>query len=282
MFLGDTVNVMAVVEREISQIQLALVAELLRPLAQGACAAEHAVGEIQRELVVAGGYRRVGGEHALPADGVDVFLGNDRIPEPRGVLGQQLQHQQARVPLIHVVAADLGVAQGAQHPDPADAQYRFLAQAVMLAAAIEVVGQAAIIVGVALQIGIQQIHRHDMAADALDIVLPTPHRDRAAVDVERHARRHLLEIVIHRPDDRFFGLPAARIDALMKVALAREQRDGDHRHAHVRRRAQGIPGQDPQTPGIRWDVGFQPDLHGEIRHTYVRIHTLSFLWGVLQ
>ena len=137
MALCHSVDVVAVVEREVRHVQHRVGAEFLlafrkRPLITG----DHLMHEVQRKLVLPGRHRRVGREnasgfdqmHHLRRDGVfGLLVGH--IPGLSGKLIRKLQGQQRGMSFVHVEALDFVVApipaitQGAQHPDPAYAQH---------------------------------------------------------------------------------------------------------------------------------------------------------------
>ena len=106
-----------------------------------------------------------------------------------GQLADPLEAEEAGVALVGVEhlgrrgAGEPGV--GAQRPDAADAEQQLLAQAVLAGAAVEAVGDLAVVVGVALDVGVEQQQRHP--ADAGD---PDPrHQRRAAGHLDRDASR---------------------------------------------------------------------------------------------
>jgi hypothetical protein len=60
------------------------------------------------------------------------------------LLGQQLDGQQARMPLVHVKTLEPVVSQRSQHTNAADAKDGFLAQSIVIVAAVQEVRQAAV------------------------------------------------------------------------------------------------------------------------------------------
>ena len=88
---------------------------------------------------------------------------------------EQRQRQQRRVAFIHVVDV-YPQAQSIGHAHAAHAQHDLLLQAVVGVAAVQVVGQAAIPARVAVEIGVEQIDRHDVPVAALHVVAPGAHR----------------------------------------------------------------------------------------------------------
>src|SRR5471030_465342 len=151
--LGDPVYVVTEVERKVGQIQRVLgpkyVIRIVTPVValqdatyevgaenvpgveKSLLSSKNATDNIHRELVVPRRDRRMGREDALLLHRFNVG-GVDRFPAlvPR-VFIQQLECQQARVPLVHVKALDFLVAQGPQHLHPANSKNDLLAEAVM-------------------------------------------------------------------------------------------------------------------------------------------------------
>ncbi len=68
---------------------------------------------------------------------------------------KQAERQQCRVPLVHVVSLDLSRIRLLQQQEAAESEHDLLRQAVALVAAIERVGQRAIVLTVFGKIGVQ-------------------------------------------------------------------------------------------------------------------------------
>ncbi len=262
MSLGNPIDVMAEVEREVGHVQHSLAAEyvLHRELV---ARAKHAMDKVERKLIVTSRHRRMRGEDALAANGFYILVAHFAAGGC-GTLSQQFQRQQAGVSFIHVKAGQGCVAECPQHPQPTHAQDAFLAQAVIRIAAVQVVRQLAVPGGVFSDVSVQEIDGHGEAAAAFDFVFPRADPNRSAIYRHVDLASRLLQEITNRPFDRFFGLPSVRIQALLKVPLAVKQRDGHHRNPQISCRADRIPGQDAQTATVGWHAGFKPDFHGEI------------------
>ena len=82
--------------------------------------AEHAFDEFQRKLIMAGGDGSMGGEHALLTDDLHIVVGEGHPTGAVSLLVQQFQGQQAGMPLIHMQAGEVGIAERPQHTYPTD------------------------------------------------------------------------------------------------------------------------------------------------------------------
>ena len=147
-----------------------------------------------------GRHWRVGREDTARGNGLD-RLGRQRgaISAPREFLLQQRQDQQRRVPFVQVKPCDRPVPQGPQHPDTAETQNRFLVQAVRVIPAVQDIRQGSILGSILLQIGVEEVHGHDMSGSPLDLVTPGSDLHGPAFEFNRHAGLHRLEKVIHGP-----------------------------------------------------------------------------------
>ncbi len=145
---------MAQVEREVGHVQLARATEDFVHV-ENVAPAQNAAHMVERELVMAGGHRCVGGEDALWPDGLHILVVEPVAVEPACAFVEQLQSEQRGVTLVHVEAADLVIAEGAQHPHPADAEDDFLAEAVVRVAAVKMMGKRAVPLRVFREVGIQ-------------------------------------------------------------------------------------------------------------------------------
>ena len=150
---GDAVDVAREAQRQVGHVEQAVVqaAEALDGVA--ALVAEDGVHLVEAELVVPGGHRRVGGEDASLAIAVDIFLGGSAQGRAGEALLQQADAEQRGVALVHVV--DLGLdAERLQQGDAAEAEHGLLAEPVVGVAAVEVVGQPAVLGVVAFEVGV--------------------------------------------------------------------------------------------------------------------------------
>ena len=218
------------------------------------------------EAVDAGRHRGVGGEDRPgpgPLErGVEVHLLTHVLPDP-------LQTEEAGVALVGVEhlgrrgSGDRAVrADGA---DAADPEQHLLGQPVIAAAAVQPVGDLALVAAVLLDVGIQQQQRYpaDLGQPDLGVQRATAERhldpDRPVGAVQLGQRQGV------RIEQRIaLLLPAGGVQRLLEIALAIEQTDPDDRHADVAGRLQVVAGQDPQTAGVlRQHLG-DPELRREV------------------
>ena len=97
----------------------------------------------------------------------------------------QAEGQQGRVPLVHVEGADVPVVELGQHLDSADAEESLLAEAVLFVAAVEVIGEGAVVLAVELRACIEQVDGNYVTGGADDVVAPAAQLDRTAFDGDR-------------------------------------------------------------------------------------------------
>ena len=188
-------------------------ADLLAP------GAEVAVHQLEREPVDARRDRGVGGEDAPGPHGLD-GLG---VAEPLvdDELADALEAEEPGVALVGVEHLGLD-ADGLQRPDAADAEQDLLAQPVLGVAAVEAVGDLADLVGVLLDVGVEEVQRHP--ADArLPHLGHQRHAGQVDLDPDAVARGQRHDV---RVEQRVaLLLPAVGVEALAEVAVAVEQAD---------------------------------------------------------
>ena len=93
---------------------------------------------------------------------------------------------------IHVVAAEVFVAECAQHPHTADSEQHFLAQTIVWIAAIQRAGQIAISFVIGRQIRVEKINGHIESAHTFGIIAPGAQLDPAIFQRHFHTCRLLL------------------------------------------------------------------------------------------
>ena len=225
-------------------------------------AAEVLLHQRQREAVDARGHRGVGGEDAAGPHRLD-GLG---VAEPvaHHQLADALQAQEPGVALVGVEHLGLD-AHGLQRPDPADAQQDLLAQPVLGVAAVEPVGDAAQVVAVLLDVGVEEVQRHPA-----HVRLPQLRHQRVLVGGQVHLDPHVLT-QRERHDVRVeqqvaLLLPAVGVEALAEVAVAVEQAHAHQRHAQVARRLEVVAGQDAQAARVLGDGLGDAELGREVGH----------------
>ena len=217
------------------------------------------------ETVVSGLHRRVRGEHAFLADGMNIVLerfgnaGNRRD----AVLVEQRQAQERGVALVEVVGLD-PETERAQHTHPADAEYGFLLDAVALVAEIEPVGDGAVARLVLGHIGVEQDDRNLVSVRGFQLVEPGPDPDRPAFDVHRHHGADRGRVFLRVPRIGRVDLVAVAIDFLAIRPFAGRERHENDGKRKIRRRAGRVAGEKPKTSRIGMHFGPDADFHGEI------------------
>ena len=155
----------------------------------------------------------------------------------------------------------------AQRADPADAEEQLLAQPVLAVAAVEPVGDVDVVLGVALDVGVEHQQRHP--ADAGH---PDPGDQRRAVgQVDRDRGAGAVGLAQQRDrqavgvEDRVgLLLPALAGQRLLEVAVPVEQPDADDRHAEVAGRLEVVAGQDAEAAGVLRQHGGDAELGREV------------------
>ncbi len=177
VLLGDAVDVVAQVERQVGHVEHVRAADRVgadgRPIAppqdvvgeagdQGVGLVEVNVKRAHQpphhldgELIVPGGHRGVRGEDALLPDCVEVLGHDGRTAGFPGLLVEEFDGQQAGVAFVHMEARQLVVSQRAQHPHTADAQDGFLAEPVPRVAPVEMIRQFPVPLRVLGQVAVQ-------------------------------------------------------------------------------------------------------------------------------
>ena len=144
-------------------------------------------------------------------------------------------------------------AEDAQRPHAADAEQQLLAQPVLAVAAVEPVGHVDVVLGVALDVGVQHQQRHPADAghpDPGDQRRPVGQVDRdggaGAVGLAQQRDRQPVGV-----EDRVgLLLPALAGERLLEVAVPVEQPDADDRHAEVAGGLEVVAGEDAEAAGV--------------------------------
>ena len=225
----DAVDVAARLQREVGHVQRLADQQVGgERLVRVPVVGHHLLHQSQGELVVPRGHRRVRREHAAALDvGGDFMRHHRHAPAPH-FFEAELQHERGRVSFVHVKPADLVEVERAQNTHAADAEQQFLAQPVAQVAAVQVVGQSAVRIGVSRHVGVEKQDGHDMSADAGHLVAPSPQLDGAALDANGGPRRHFGQPLGGRPGDRLLALRAVGAQLLAKVAAPVDEGDRDH------------------------------------------------------
>ncbi len=231
--------------------------------------AEVVAHQVDREPVDAGRHRGVRGEHGAGAHR------GQRLVEVQALavdqLADALQAEEPGVALVGVEHLGPGVAgqlaERAHRPHPADAGQDLLADAVVLVAAVEPVGDPAQVLVVVLHVGVQQQQR-----DPADLGPPDPgaqhpaaghghvHQDRRARGLGEQFQRQAPGVE-HRV---VLDLPAVQRQRLAEVAGAVEQADADQRHAQVGGGLEVVAGEHAKATRVVGQRLGDAELHGEV------------------
>ena len=212
--------------------------------------AEIAVHQFRREIVVAGFDRSVRGEHQAGGGELARF-GEDSGRLRLHQVPHMFEREKGRVAFVHVIDGGLQT-QGLQRAIAADAEQDLLADAHLAVAAVELVGDVAILrAGIGANVGVEQVERD--AADLhppdlrIDRVPARSHLDhqRLAVASRDRAQRQIVKVVVLV----CFLLPARLVQVLAEVSLLIEQPDADQRNAQIAGRLQMIAGENAQAAG---------------------------------
>ena len=214
--------------------------------------------QLAREAVDAGRHGRVGGEHGAGSDGRLGLGEGEAVVEHEPA--DALEGEEAGVALVDV--EDLGKpVERLEGPHAADAEQDLLADALLDATAVETVGDEADVVGVLVDVGVEQEQR-----DAADPGLPQAGLHRGAGDVDGDAD------VGHRDHGHGVGveageallLPAPDVEALAEVAVVVEEPDAGERQAQLVGRLQVVAGQHAEATRVLGEGGGHAELGGEV------------------
>ena len=220
------------------------------------------------------GNRRVGGEDAELANGFEILVGRSLERSALQLLFEQGHSEQRGVALVHVVDERL-IVEGGKDAHSAHAQHRFLPQAVIAVASVEVVGQPAVARIVFLKVGVEEIDGDGVAGDALEVITPGADGDGAILDGYSHDRRFGGEDAFRAPGLRLSRLNAFGIEVLTEVSEAMREGYGDQRQAHVCRGAQGVACEHAETTAIGRYRRADGDFHRKIGNQAIVAVTLQ-------
>jgi len=246
----------AVNAAERQQILLAHAQVLAQP---GKIIAHH----VRAELVMARGYRRVGREHRVGGHRLERGVESQALSDQ---YAHALENQECRVALVDMPGGRLQ-SQFHQRTHAADAEHDFLLEARGAVAAVEPVGDVAIVEGVFVEVGIEQVQRHVPHLHLPDLHLQgTPRQieldpDFGAVIAQNRRHRQILEIGIAVKR----VLVAFGVDGLVEIALAIEQAHADEGQTHVACRLAVIAGEYAQSPGVDRQTLMESELGAKIR-----------------
>jgi len=167
------------------------------------------------------------------------------------------------VALVDVVLADPDIQRG-EHPGPADPEHNRLLQAVLLVAAVEVVGYPPVFWCVLREVRIKEEDRHEAADGAPVIVEPGPDRDVGVSYPDGHPPGKFPHVLPWVPLVRKIDLVAFRGQSLPHVAFPVDERHRDHGDEKIGARTDDVPGKHAETAAVGRDLALDADLHGEV------------------
>jgi hypothetical protein len=224
---------------------------------------DHLVGE----AVVTGLDRRVRREDAhvpYAADLVFELARADLVLRPREA-AQEIEGKEGGMALVQVIAADVE-AERLQNAQAADPEHDLLLEAIDLIATIELVGQAAVGLGVLVKVGVQEQHGYGLADRAAQKMQPRPHPNLAAFQEHGDLGPERGCESFGIPRIGMLDLLARCRDLLSQVAASADQRHEHRRDAEIGARSRRVTGEDAQTAAIGVHLRTGCDFHREIRN----------------
>jgi len=260
---GDSIDIPGEAQGDVGHVHQAIVEAAGVLDGAGAVMAEDLVHLVEAELVVPSGDGGVGGEDALAADRFEVDLLRFAEGVAAKVLFKEADAEQRGVSLIHVIDAGL-TAQGVEKSDAAETEDGLLAETVVGVASVEVVGETAVPLVVAFNVGVEEEDGDDVAGNADDVEAPGADENRPALHGEGNDLVGTGEGRFGRPGNIGFGLLANIIEALAEVAATVHERDGDHGTAGIGRGAEGIACQHAEATRVGGQGRVKGDFHGKV------------------
>ena len=233
--------------------------------------------EVCLEVVVAGRHGSVDGIERRGAHQLHGLVEGEAVLD---VVAQALEVAQGGVALVAVVDVLLD-AEFLEHEGAADAEQDLLLQAVLVVAAVKVVGDGAVILGVHLVVRVQQVefdashvHVPDKGVDLVVLVGDIDHQ-LVAVGVELALDGQRVEILCV-----IFGyLLTVHRQRLREVAEAIEQADTTEIDVGVGSLLEVVAGQHAQAAAVDLQHLVEAKLHAEVGHGRARL--VDFLVHVL-
>ena len=181
------------------------------------------------------------------------------------VFTQPFQADECGVAFVAVVDGRT-YAHNPQCPDTANAQQDFLLETVFPVAAVELIGDLAVLLHVVFEVGIQEVEVGAADADLPDTGV---HHAAGHLHGDGHPVAVLVGYRLCRNLEEVLGvvfrhLIALRGEPLGEIAVTVEQADSDHVNVHVAALLEVVAGQDAQTSGIDLQAGVEPVFHAEI------------------
>ena len=218
---------------------------------------------VRAEVVMARRYRRVGREHGV---GSDRFEGRVESQSLGDQQAHALEHQECRVALVDVPGGRFQ-SEFHERPHAADAEHDFLFYARGPVAAVKAVSDVAIVAGVFVEVGIEQVQRH-----MPHLYLPDFHLHGAPREIDLNPylgaviaqyRRYWQVFEIGIGVKRV--LVALSVDGLVEIALAIEQAHADEGQTNVARRLAMVAGKNAQPPGVDRKTLVESEFGAEVR-----------------
>jgi hypothetical protein len=160
--------------------------------------------------------------------------------------------------------ADPIVAERPEYGHTAQPEHDLLPQAVARVAAVQVIGEAAVVRAVRLPIGIQEEYRDDVAGNPADPVPPGSYDDRSAFHQDRDPDGERLQELLGAPGRWLLGLVPLRAEALAEIPLALQERDAGDGNAQVGTGTEGVAGEHAQAAAVGRHGGLEADLHRKV------------------
>ncbi len=225
--------------------------------------------ELRSEGVVSGGDRGVGGEADAGSQGLDGLV---PVQPALDHLAHQLQGQEGRVPFVHMPHLGLD-AQPAQRAHAAQAQDLLLGDAHRAVTAVQLGREAAVLQGVLLDVGVQ-----DVQPDPTDPDQPDPGVDGAVrhLDLDDHflavGVQGLLGGDVGKVESAVAGfLPPLAVDLLDEVSVVVQQAHADHRDSQIRGCLEVVAGKDAQAARVDGQALVHAEFSRKIGHHMVGV-----------
>ena len=263
VFHGHAVGIAREAQRQQRHIQHAI-SKAAHPFkTRGAISAQNAVGLLGIEAVVPGGNRSMRGEDALPAHLGDVELSYDGLRAAAELAFEQGERQKRGVAFIHVINIYIQ-AEGLGHAHAGHAENDLLLKAVAGVAAVEMIGEGAILGTVAVEVSVEKIDGNDVAGAAFKIVAPGAHGYRAVFNGDGNPCFFLGAELRRVPRLILFTLDSLRAQMLREVSLAMQKRKSGEGNIQIGCRTQGVSCQNPETAGVGGHGGADGNFHREV------------------
>ncbi len=158
----------------------------------------------------------------------------------------------------------LGVdAEGLERPHTTHAEQDLLPQSVLDVTTVEAVGDGAHLLGVLVDVGVQQVQ-----GNPAHVGPPDPGDDLGVAQLDLHADvvalrdRHRIRVEVRVG----LLLPAVAVERLSEVAVSVEEPDPRERHPQVARGLQVVTGEHAKSTGVLGEGLGDAELGGEVRN----------------